>query len=49
VKDPALVAVGGGAIVQLLDEGYGTADHSWAAHFEHTVAITAQGVTVLTG
>jgi len=43
-----MVAVGGGAIVQLLDEGYGTADHSWAAHFEHTVAITETGPMILT-
>jgi methionyl aminopeptidase len=43
-----MVTVGGGAIVQLLDEGYGTADHTWAAHFEHTVAITKNGPVILT-
>lgn len=43
-----MVAVGKGAIVQLDDESYGTADRSWAAHFEHTVAITADGPVVLT-
>ena len=34
----------------LLDDGWTviTADRSWAAHFEHTVAITAQGPWVLT-
>jgi methionyl aminopeptidase len=43
-----MVAVGGGEITQLLDESYGTADHSWAAHFEHTVAITKDGPMILT-
>jgi methionyl aminopeptidase len=43
-----MVAVGGGAIVQLKDEGYGTADRSLAAHFEHTVAITEDGPMILT-
>ena len=43
-----MVAVGGGAIVQLRDEGYGTADRTWAAHFEHTVAITEKGSLILT-
>jgi len=34
----------------LLDDGWTviTADRSWAAHFEHTVAITAEGPWVLT-
>jgi hypothetical protein len=34
----------------LLDDGWTvvTADGSWAAHFEHTVAITADGPWVLT-
>jgi methionyl aminopeptidase len=34
----------------LLDDGWTviTADGSWAAHFEHTVAITAEGPWVLT-
>jgi methionyl aminopeptidase len=43
-----MVAVGGGAIVQLKDESYGTADRTWAAHFEHTVAITETGPMILT-
>jgi len=43
-----MVTIGDGAIVQLLDEGYGTADHTWAAHFEHTVAITKNGPVILT-
>ena len=43
-----MVTVGGGAIVQLPDESYGTADRSLAAHFEHTVAITEDGPMVLT-
>lgn len=43
-----MVAVGGSAIVQLRDEGYGTADRSLAAHFEHTVAITESGPMILT-
>jgi methionyl aminopeptidase len=43
-----MVALGDGAIVQLKDEGYGTADNSWAAHFEHTVAITEKGPMILT-
>jgi methionyl aminopeptidase len=34
----------------LLEDGWTviTADRSWAAHFEHTVAITAEGPWVLT-
>jgi len=43
-----MVTIGGGAIVQLKDEGYGTADRTWAAHFEHTVAITEKGPVILT-
>lgn len=43
-----MVATGGSAIRQLLDESYGTADHSLAAHFEHTVAITEKGPRILT-
>ncbi len=43
-----MVAIGQGDIVQLKDEGYGTEDRSWAAHFEHTVAITAKGPRILT-
>jgi methionyl aminopeptidase len=40
----------GGAETVLLDDGWTvtTADGSWAAHFEHTVAITADGPWVLT-
>ncbi len=43
-----MVAIGGGEIVQLRDESYGTADKTWAAHFEHTVAITENGPMILT-
>jgi methionyl aminopeptidase len=43
-----MVATGKGDIMQLLDEGYGTVDGSLAAHFEHTVAITADGPRILT-
>ncbi len=43
-----MVTIDGGDIVQLKDEGYGTVDRSWAAHFEHTVAITAKGPRILT-
>lgn len=43
-----MVSIGGGAIRQLLDESYGTADGSLSAHFEHTVAITAKGPRILT-
>jgi methionyl aminopeptidase len=43
-----MVATGKGDIIQLLDEGYGTVDGSLAAHFEHTVAITADGPRILT-
>ncbi len=43
-----MIAIGGGAIVQLRDEGYGTADRTWAAHIEHTVAITEKGPMILT-
>ncbi len=43
-----MVAVGGGEVVQLRDESYGTADRSLAAHFEHTVAITENGPMILT-
>ena len=40
----------GGEETVLLDDGWTvvTADGSWAAHFEHTVAITADGPWVLT-
>lgn len=43
-----MVAARGGAIVQLKDESYGTADRSLAAHFEHTIAITKDGPLILT-
>jgi methionyl aminopeptidase len=40
----------GGHATELLDDGWTvvTADRSWSAHFEHTVAITAAGPWVLT-
>jgi methionyl aminopeptidase len=43
-----MVTIGGGAIVQLKDESYGTVDKTWAAHFEHTVAVTDAGPMILT-
>jgi methionyl aminopeptidase len=40
----------GGGETRLLDDGWGvvTADGSLSAHFEHTVAVTAQGPRILT-
>jgi methionyl aminopeptidase len=40
----------GGSEVETLDDGWTavTADGRWSAHFEHTVAITANGNRVLT-
>jgi methionyl aminopeptidase len=40
----------GGEETVLLDDGWTvvTADGSWAAHFEHTVAVTSDGPWVLT-
>jgi methionyl aminopeptidase len=40
----------GGPGVQVLKDGWTavTEDGSWSAHFEHTVAVTPQGATVLT-
>jgi methionyl aminopeptidase len=43
-----MVVAGDGALKQLLDESWGTADGSLAAHFEHTVAITKDGPRILT-
>ncbi len=43
-----MFCAGTGEIVQREDEGYATADGSIAAHFEHTVLITASGAEVLT-
>jgi len=43
-----MFTIGSGDIVQLKDEGYGTVDRTWAAHFEHTVAITEDGPMILT-
>jgi methionyl aminopeptidase len=43
-----MVAVGGGTVTQLADESYGTVDRTWAAHFEHTVAVTEEGPMILT-
>jgi methionyl aminopeptidase len=45
--EPMIVA-GKGALAQLRDESWATADGSLAAHFEHTVAITKRGPKVLT-
>ncbi len=38
-----------GAIKQLRDESWATADGSLAAHFEHTIAVTKNGPRILTG
>lgn len=43
-----MVAVGRGAVTQHDDGSFRTADGSLAAHFEHTVAVTARGPRVLT-
>ncbi|MEK7187585.1 MAG: type I methionyl aminopeptidase [Patescibacteria group bacterium] len=43
-----ITAMGNGRIRQVSDDSYVTADHSLAAHFEHTVAITDHGPEVLT-
>ena len=43
-----MVCSGRGEIIQLADESYATKDGSLSAHFEHTVAITANGPMVLT-
>ncbi len=43
-----MFVVGRGELVQIEDESYATADGSYAAHFEHTVAITKRGPRVLT-
>lgn len=46
--EPMLVA--GDADTEVLDDGWSvvTADGSWAAHVEHTIAVTADGPEVLT-
>ena len=44
----ASAAKNGGAIVTRKDDSYATRDGSPAAHFEHTIAITARGPRVLT-
>lgn len=43
-----MVVAGKGALKQLRDESWATADGSLAAHFEHTVAITKDGPRILT-
>jgi len=43
-----MVAFGKGAVKQLKDDSFATADGSLAAHFEHTVAITERGPKILT-
>jgi methionyl aminopeptidase len=46
--EPLLVA--GSPATRLLDDGWTvvSADGSWSAHFEHTVAVTPEGPWVLT-
>jgi methionyl aminopeptidase len=44
-----MVTLGSSDTVLLEDEWtVGTADHSWAAHFEHTFTLTPEGAWVLT-
>jgi methionyl aminopeptidase len=44
-----MVTLGSGKVIQLEDEWtIATADHSVAAHFEHTVAVTKDGYQILT-
>ncbi|MDP2695895.1 MAG: type I methionyl aminopeptidase [bacterium] len=43
-----MVAIGTSEVIQLDDDSYATADGSLSAHFEHTVAITKNGVEILT-
>lgn len=43
-----MFTAGKGAIRQIEDESWATADGSLAAHFEHTIAITEDGPRVLT-
>jgi methionyl aminopeptidase len=44
-----MIVVGRGATVTRKDDSFATRDGSLAAHFEHTVAITARGPRILTG
>lgn len=43
-----MISAGGAEIIQLPDESYATKDGSLSAHFEDTVAITAEGPLILT-
>ncbi len=43
-----MFTLGKGAIAQIRDESWATADGSLSAHFEHTVAITEDGPEILT-
>jgi len=43
-----MVSMGGGGVVEERDGSFVTRDGSWAAHFEHTVAITKRGPFILT-
>ena len=43
-----MVAVGTSKIVKLTDDSYATEDGSLSAHFEHTVALTKNGLQILT-
>ncbi len=45
--EPMFIA-GNGAIRELLDGSYAAKDGSYAAHFEHTVAVTKKGARILT-
>ncbi len=43
-----MISAGSGKVIQLEDESFATADGSYTAHFEHTVAVTENGPRVLT-
>ncbi len=43
-----MVAAGGSRVRQLRDDSFVTADGSLAAHFEHSIAVTARGPVILT-
>ena len=43
-----MTSMGSGKIVQLADDSFATFDHSFSAHFEHTVLVTKRGGEILT-
>lgn len=44
-----MASLGSGGIIQNKDGSFRTADRSLSAHFEHSIAVTKNGVLVLTG